>query len=60
MAALEWKCRLVVIEERRSPFVAVVAGRAVTAACAELVCVRVLVTLIAGLRGAGEFDVHHR
>ena len=60
MTAFEWKCRLVVIEERRSPFVAVVAGRAVITTRAELVCVRILMAFIAGLRGTGEFDVQHR
>ena len=57
MAALERECRLLVIEKRRLPLVAVVAGGAVAAARPKLVSVGVLVALAASDRSALELNV---
>lgn len=45
VAAFEGKCRLIVIEQRRPPLVAVMASGAVAGLGAELVCMRVLVAV---------------
>lgn len=53
------KYRLVVIEERRPPLIAVVAGRAIVAACSKLVGVRIGVAFAASLGRALELNMHH-
>ena len=59
VAALERKRRLLVIEERWLPLVAVVATCAVVPTRAKLVRVRILVALAAGNRGRCELNVEH-
>lgn len=59
MSAPERKNRLAVIEERRPPLIAVVAGRAIVAACSELVGVRIGVAFVASLGRALELNMHH-
>ena len=59
MSSLERKVRAVMIEERRTPLVRVVARRAVIGPCGELVAMRVLVALGAGRRRALELHMHH-
>ena len=56
---LEREYGLVVIKERWPPFIAVVAGCTVVAACAKLVGVRISVTFVASLGCALELDVEH-
>lgn len=48
------------IEKRRPPLVAVVAGRAVRAAHAELIRVWILVAINTFVRNIGEIDVDQR
>jgi hypothetical protein len=60
MSALERKRRLFVIEQRRPPFIAVVASSAIAGLGPELIRMRVLVALSARNRGMREIDVRHR
>ena len=57
MPALERELGLLVIEERRLPLVAVVARGAISFSVGELVAVRVLVALAAGLWSLAEIHV---
>ena len=59
MAALEGERGLFVIEERRLPFVAVVAGGTVAFLFGKLLAVRIFVALAACLRSLAEVDVQH-
>src|SRR5271165_4988921 len=60
MGAFQRELRLLVIKERGPPLVAVVACGTVICARAELVRVRVFVTLGAGSAGTREINMPHR
>ena len=57
--ALQRERCLLMIEERRLPLVAVVAGRAVAGARSELIGVRILVAFRARSRSGGEIHMDH-
>lgn len=57
---LQGKSSLLVIEQRRLPFVWVMTFRALRAAGPELIRMRILVTITAIDRGFGEFHLAHR
>lgn len=59
MSAFQGETSLFVIEERGAPLVRVVAGLALTGLCAELIGVRVFMTIAAMDGGFRELDVQH-
>lgn len=59
MSTFQRETRLLVIEERGAPLVCVVASFALASLCAELIGVRVFMTIAAMDRGFRELDVQH-
>lgn len=59
MSSLQREIRLLVIEERRAPFVSVMATCAITIASAKLAVMGILMTLIAAQRSTGEINMKH-
>jgi len=52
--------RLLMVKERRPPFLRVVAGRAIIHLLPELVAMRILVTIRTTRRGLCKLHMHHR